>query len=1724
MPIKSLSVVITGNATGLTTALKGASAQLTAFDRSVAAAAAGAGRLDAASAASAAALGRLDAAAATTAAALTRLDAAAATGAASLGRLDAAAVASATALARLDAAATAGAVGVERIAAGTTTASGGLARLDASVTTTAGAIARLDAASAGLASLGVAATSMGELGVASQLAATETVRLQAAATTTAAAVTRLDAAAVAAGAAILELGVASGMAAPEVAALRTASATAATAMTRLTTSATTASAATAGLGTAGAAGAAGASRLGAGAAGGAAAASRLGASSTAATAGVTRLGTAANAAGAPVGRIATGAAGATSAVSTLSSSASTAAKGGVLVLGVALAAAAVGAVQFEASMRNVASIDAQVEQNFAAVSQSVLNMAKTVPQSANTLAEGLYNIAGSGFYGADAMHILETSATAASAGLTDTNTASKAIVASLNAYGMSASEAGRVSDALFSTVNYGVISFEALTGAVANSVGNAAKAGISIEELGAALATMTLSGMTASNAGVSLNNMISKLVKPSKALSSAAQELGINLQQDLANPAIGLHGVMEKLRVASEGNVTTLLKWFPEIRAARGAMALMAADGDSYKRVIKEMGTEQKTAGETARVFAVQAQSVHHQLQLLGNQVAVTGIELGTKMLPYLEKAVTGLTSFGATVKDIGGQIGTAARPGVDALVGSIKSLAEVVQNTHIDTLAAGLAKLGVGTAVTGFNALATVLGTTTGLLASNTTAVEALVAAWLLFKTEAIVRGIQLIAVTIASTLVNALVAGIAAIDTMIARLTVMGGGNLWRGMAAGALAFGGALAVATAGIGILVAELKRISDAKADIKNAQLSIDDILGQAPGGAASAIGQVADKIEEVGPKSQKSFEQARAELAKMTEEARKSLAVWDTKSAGIFSADYWTEGNWKDAWKIWERPGREADKYREILGKLGEAQAQLDARQELYRGNLTALANVYGITEATVASLADKYGIDLVTSLDAAGASGESARWQFQEIAGSLVGADASAQQAGAGLAALDIAAGGADQAVKDLNTTLAVLAGNGISAQQAADAVATSINDIAANTRGAQTATGGYTQTLTGNSAAAIANRAEILNAMSAAMQHAEAVTKLTGDTSAGTAAFEAHKAAIIDAAVAAGRDRTEVENLIGSLNMMPATVSTDVQVPGVADRTAEVVALTAAINSIPLSRTSTITMRQQWIGAATSPTGPQDRYLASTIPRASGGPIYGPGGPTADQIPAMLSNGEWVIRANSAAQYGPKAMAAINDGRARIIVPEGYAAGGPVRPAPTRAAAAGTGAAPGSGTTGAIQQIASGAASLADVYQATTQGVIGTARALREVVPRMWRADQQSSSLAASTASADGQMGRWRDTLVDTTGRVDLHRDGLRLLGLQMGAAAVQQYPALTAAVDVQTTSRVAESAAQALHQQGLVLLGTTMDTASGTQLPALTGSTDLQTTATDLLTAAVDLGTQAYGLATEATGLDTDTRDIWTTATDLGTAATDLLTAAVDLATVATGEQTTATTTQTTATNTQTTATNTASTATTAFSGTVKQSTTDLGANAAAATTAAAAVREYAAALNAVPKQVTSTVTTNYVTTGTKQAAGFAGGGQIYGPGTGTSDSVPIMASRDEWIIRAAAARQYGTAAMSAVNAGTARIVAGSAQGFATGGLVGGYAQGGMVRGSWAPVGGGTTVNINAPVSLTIKGGDSSAATIRAAERAAQQVVDKGFGKLAAAIGARPGRGRG
>jgi hypothetical protein len=138
----------------------------------------------------------------------------------------------------------------------------------------------------------------------------------------------------------------------------------------------------------------------------------------------------------------------------------------------------------------------------------------------------------------------------------------------------------------------------------------------------------------------------------------------------------------------------------------------------------------------------------------------------------------------------------------------------------------------------------------------------------------------------------------------------------------------------------------------------------------------------------------------------------------------------------------------------------------------------------------------------------------------------------------------------------------------------------------------------------------------------------------------------------------------------------------------------------------------------------------------------------------------------------------------------------------------------------------------------------------------------------------------------------------------------------------------------------------------------------------------------------------------------------------------------------------------------------------------------------------------------------------------AGGFARGGLIHGPGTSTSDSVPIWASVGEFMVRSAAVRKYGASVFHALN--SMRLPQDLFQGFSRGGLVERlqvvmppiaplrFAEGGLVP---APAGGS---NLR-PINLQL--GSETFAGLLAPEDVAQKLLRVAITRQIRSAGRKP-----
>lgn len=303
---------------------------------------------------------------------------------------------------------------------------------------------------------------------------------------------------------------------------------------------------------------------------------------------------------------------------------------------------------FERNMRNVNSIVDASPERFKKLNDEILRLATTAGgKMPADLAGGAYQIASAGFdKAAEITATIEPASRAATAGLTDTNTAATALVTALNAYSMEADQAEHVSDVLFQTVNKGQVTFEQLAINLGDFIGIAQASGATLEETLAAYAAITIATGQPARSATLLQATFRALLNPTNALKAVLKDLGYTsvetaIQQD------GLEKVLRRITATVGNDATAMYELFANVEAVQGVLALQSRTLEEADANLASFTQETHIAGITQKVFEEQSKSTAQRLDQLKAVANVLAIQFGDMVLPAISNVALALAWAG---------------------------------------------------------------------------------------------------------------------------------------------------------------------------------------------------------------------------------------------------------------------------------------------------------------------------------------------------------------------------------------------------------------------------------------------------------------------------------------------------------------------------------------------------------------------------------------------------------------------------------------------------------------------------------------------------------------------------------------------------------------------------------------------------------------------------------------------------------------------------------------------------------------------------------------------------------------------------------------------------------------------------------------------------------------------------------------------------------------------
>tara|TARA_R110002167_G_scaffold366154_1_gene593294 strand:- start:15098 stop:17491 length:2394 start_codon:yes stop_codon:yes gene_type:complete len=301
------------------------------------------------------------------------------------------------------------------------------------------------------------------------------------------------------------------------------------------------------------------------------------------------------------------------------------------------------AVDFQTSLTKIQTLVGATATEVKAYEQGIKSISSTTAVGQKELAEGLFFITSAGLKGAEALDTLDVAAKASAMGMGEMDSVANALTSIMTAYASEGMTAAKAGDLLHETLKQGKFEAGEFMDKLGSVIPTAAAAGVSMEELGAASATMSKLSGDAAGTLTSMRALMQSLLKPSEKQKEILDGIGLSTEDLGSMMDESLMGTLQHLFGALEGNNEALMNVFGSSKAVTGALATMGLQADTYKEVLDGMNNSQ---GNVEKGMKTIQQTAGHTLKQAFVDLQNAGIEIGAILLPVVLKIVKGITGF----------------------------------------------------------------------------------------------------------------------------------------------------------------------------------------------------------------------------------------------------------------------------------------------------------------------------------------------------------------------------------------------------------------------------------------------------------------------------------------------------------------------------------------------------------------------------------------------------------------------------------------------------------------------------------------------------------------------------------------------------------------------------------------------------------------------------------------------------------------------------------------------------------------------------------------------------------------------------------------------------------------------------------------------------------------------------------------------------------------------
>lgn len=294
--------------------------------------------------------------------------------------------------------------------------------------------------------------------------------------------------------------------------------------------------------------------------------------------------------------------------------------------------------QLENGISKVNTLYDQTRQSQDKMVKDSLQMYKLLPTDFGNITQGIYDSISAGVDSKYAGITSRKFGQASVAGMTELPVVTKAAMGTMNAFGKEIKDLNHILDIQFMTINKGIVEYDQLASSLGTGVLKSAdSAGVSMEELYAAIAGITKNAIPANVATTSLIQLFNKFTD-TKALKEF-KDFGVEIQDGEKNTRSlveifkDLNEQFEKKGFTKEQRAGYLKELLGSDEAVRALQPLLGGLKD-FQNILGQM---ENSSGAMSDAFEDRLDNINTQAKLMWNNFKAYGVEQVLTLKPFFD-------------------------------------------------------------------------------------------------------------------------------------------------------------------------------------------------------------------------------------------------------------------------------------------------------------------------------------------------------------------------------------------------------------------------------------------------------------------------------------------------------------------------------------------------------------------------------------------------------------------------------------------------------------------------------------------------------------------------------------------------------------------------------------------------------------------------------------------------------------------------------------------------------------------------------------------------------------------------------------------------------------------------------------------------------------------------------------------------------------------------------